>query len=122
MNLNQAELEITCSELLDAFKGQLTWKWDESFEALLAAIKTVQQDEIQQILAKYFAHLWDGRSIRTAPKSIMKGAENFIDLRAGQLLFTSEPGTGAFLYAAWWPWGNASKISVRLAASARQLT
>ncbi len=34
----------------------------------------------------------------------------------GQLMFTSEPDRDILLCFAWWPWGNGSTISIRVAA------
>jgi len=118
MHLEQADLEIACAGLLQDFEGVLNWKWDDRFGALLAEFQVEKEAAIREVLKSHFGLCWDRRSIRRAPRHLKNGVGIFGDLRDGQLLFTSDPAAALLLLAAWWPWGNARTISVRLAAVA----
>ena len=56
---NKAKMENDCKELLSAFKGVLSWKWDSRFEAVLAEFDVAKKDSIRAILDKYFRIIWD---------------------------------------------------------------
>lgn len=118
MYLNQAELEMVCGGLLNDLCGELTWKWDDRFGALLAVVQAERQVEVRRVLDSHFVHLWDRKSIRQAPGAVKNGLGDFLDLRGEQLLFTSDPVADSLLFAAWWPWGDGTAISVRLASAA----
>ena len=116
MYMSQSELEMVCSGLLNDLSGVLTWKWDDRFGALLTQFQVEGQEEVRRVLDRHFDHLWDQKSIRQAPRAIKEGVEDFRELRNNQLLFTSDPANGSLLFAAWWPWGDAKSISVRVAS------
>ena len=119
MQLNQSELEIACDGLLSDLGGVLTWRWDDRFGALLSEFQVEKQAEVRLALDSHFVQRWDRKSIPHAPVAIKNGAGDFLDLRDGQLLFTSAPPAGgSLLLAAWWPWSDAKAISVRITSSA----
>lgn len=46
---------------------------------------------------------------------------NLGGLMSGQLLFTSDPNQDAFIFCAWWPWGDGKTISIRVVPSYEKL-
>ena len=100
MHLKRSELEAICGELMTDFDGILRWKWDDRFEALLAEYSSENQEEVYTILERHFKEKWDVRSIRNAQDSVKTTTGFFSDLRSGQLLFTTDPESDAFIIRA----------------------
>ena len=116
MYLKKSELKKISQELLAEFKGVLSWKWDDRFDSFLAEFPAESKDEISAILERHLSRKWDKKTIRQAPDSLREDAGMFGDLRAEQLLFTTDPEGNLLIMAAWWPWGDGEVISVRIAS------
>lgn len=107
-------VETDYKELFKAFQGVLWWKWDSRFEAALAEFDVASKNKILAILNQYFMSVWDSSNIGKAPRTV-KEIKNFLgDLRTAQMLFTSDTTLNACLYCAWWPWGDARTVSIRI--------
>jgi hypothetical protein len=119
---NQTELENKCEELASAFNGVLSWQWDNRFGAVLAEFGVNNKDSIRAILERYLSNTWDSSNIGSAPDAIQKINSHLGKLRSGQLLFTADPKQDAFIYCAWWPWGNGQTISIRIAPHYKELS
>ena len=117
----KAVVENDCKELLSAFQGVLSWKWDSRFEAVLAEFDVANKDRIHSILDKYFRIIWDSSNINKAPKTVKKINISLGKLRSGQMLFTSDTTQAAYIYCAWWPWGSGKTISIRIAPCYKRL-
>jgi hypothetical protein len=113
--------ENVCRELSKAFQGILSWKWDSRFETVLAEFGVKKKDDVRAILQRVLPTTWDGSSIGSAPDPVKAVNGHLGGLRSGQVLFTSDPGGDAFIFCAWWPWGDGKTISVRIAPSYRNL-
>jgi hypothetical protein len=111
----QTELEKICKELANAFKGILSWKWDSRFDTVLAEFTTDKKNSVRAILDRHLSMTWDSSNIGSAPKTIQKINTHLGKLRSGQLLFSSDPKQKAYLFCAWWPWGDGKTISIRIA-------
>ncbi len=114
-------IENKCKELFNAFQGVLLWQWDNRFEAVLAEFSVSDKDKIQSILKEHFIMTWDSSNIHKAPDTVQKVNSYLGKLRSGQLLFTSDTGATAYIYCAWWPWGNGKTISIRVAPCYKKL-
>ena len=121
MHLKKPDLEKVSREVLSAFWGALSWKWDQRFEALLAEFPAVNGDEFRAILERDFGNVWDSSNISEAPDIVKMFNNNFGGLRSGQLLFTTDPSQDVFVCGAWWPWGDGETISLRIASPAKEL-
>ncbi len=121
-DLNKSNLENVCIELLSAFQGILSWKWDSWIEAVLAEFGVGDKDSIRAILERYLGNTWDSSNIAKAPDIVQMINGNLGGLRPGQLLFTSEPNQDAIIFGAWWPWGDGKTISIRIAPSYKKLS
>jgi hypothetical protein len=121
-DLNRSEGEIQCKELLSAFQGTLSWKWDSRFETVLAEFGADSGENIRAILNRYLPLAWDSSNMGNAPEIVRTIDRRLVGLRPGQLLFTSDPNQGLFIFCAWWPWGNGKTISIRIAPSSNKLS
>jgi len=120
-DLKKSDLESVCRELLSDFKGILSWKWDSRLETVLAEFGVDDKDSIRSILERYLGITWDSSNIDNAPDIVQMINGNLGGLMSGQLLFTSDPDRDAFIFCAWWPWGDGKTISIRIAQSYEKL-
>jgi len=121
-DMNQSALENDCKELLRGFQGILSWKWDSRFEAALAEFGAEKKDSIRAILERHLKITWDSSNIDNAPDIVRMINSHLGGLRSRQLLFTSDPNRDAFIFCAWWPWGDGKTISIRIAPSYKELS
>jgi hypothetical protein len=119
---DQSELEDDCIELLSAFEGVVSWKWDGRFETVLAEFGVDIKDSIRAILDRYLSITWNSSNIDDASDIVQRINIHLGELRPGQLLFTSDPNRDVFIFCAWWPWGNGKNISIRIAPSYKKLS
>ena len=121
-DINQLGLENDCRELLRGFQGVLSWKWDSRFEAVLAEFGVDKKDSIRAILEGYLKITWDSSNMDNAPDIVRKINSHLGGLREKQLLFTSDSNRDAFIFCAWWPWGDGKTISIRIAPAYKELS
>ena len=120
-DLNKSALENVCRELLNAFQGMLSWEWDSRFETVLAAFGVDDKASIRAVLERYLSITWDSSNIGKAPDIVRMINSNLGGLMSGQLLFTSDSNQDAFIFCAWWPWGDGKTISIRVLPSYEKL-
>jgi hypothetical protein len=120
-DLDNAGLENECKKLWSAFQGILVWKWDSRFETALAEFGVKKQDNVRSTLERFLRSTWDGSNMANAPDPVRAVNGRLGDLRPGQLLFTSDQKGNAFIFCAWWPWGDGKTISIRIAPSYQNL-
>lgn len=111
---NQAAIESICKKLLDAFRGILSWKWDDWIGTILAEFDAEKSEDIRVVLEKYLPVSWEVSNITTAPDIVQKLDQHLGGLRPTQFLFSSDPSPNDFVFCAWWPWGNRKTISLRI--------
>jgi hypothetical protein len=121
-DLDKSDLENVCRELLRAFQGILSWKWDGRFETVLAEFAVENKETVRAILEQYLSVTWDSSNIANAPDIVRRINVRVGTLRSGQLLFTSDPNRDSFVFCAWWPWGDGKTISIRVAPSYKKLS
>ena len=114
-DLNKSDLENVCRELLSAFQGIFSWKWDSLLETVLAEFDVDNKDSTRAILERCLSSTWNSSNIGNAPAIVQLINSNLGGLRSGQLLFTSDPSQDAIIFCAWWPWGDGKTISIRIA-------
>ena len=112
-----SDFKNLCEEFVSAFGDSLLWKWDDRFKAVLAEFDVTNQDNIHGILKRFLTNSWDSSTIDNAPDTIKEIINKFNGLKSGQLILSSDPGRGDFLYGVWWPWGSGTRISVRIIPS-----
>jgi len=107
--------ENVCRELVIAFQGVLSWKWDSQFETALAEFSIDIHDRIRAIVERYLSIAWNSSNIGKASKVVQMIANNLGGLRSGQMLFISDPNQDVLICGVWWPWGDGKTISFRVA-------
>ncbi|MEO5770297.1 MAG: hypothetical protein ABIS92_18215 [Polyangia bacterium] len=106
--------------LLDAF-AQLRaawpasdWTWDPRFKCVTSSLPATDAESVGPLLKAVVPNEWTAISFASAPEPVRALEARCGDLRPGQLLFTGQQIAGMVPFAMWWPWGDNSKISVRL--------
>jgi hypothetical protein len=122
MNDVMAHFESICVEFADAFRDELTWKWDGRFDAVLAAFQTEEQEEIKSFLEHHLKTVWDNSTIAHAPDAVRDVISHFGGLMPEQLLFASAQDQEILLCCAWWPWGNGDTVSIRMSLFPKSLS
>lgn len=119
---NRSGLENACKELGSAFQGILSWKWDSRFGAVLAEFGAGKKESIREILERSLSITWDSSNMDKAPDIVRQINSHLGGLRAGQMLFTTDPNREPLIFCAWWPWENGKTISLRIASADRKLS
>ncbi len=113
--MSQLDNKTICEQLLYDFRGVLTWKWDDWVGTFLAEFDIDQESDVRSVLEKHLPIAWDSSNINKAPKAVLQLDDYLGGIRPTQYLFSSDPFDEAFVFCAWWPWGNGSTISLRIA-------
>ena len=113
--MNKSEFETMYTEISNAFEGVLLLKWDDRFGTVLAEFKVDNKDSVREVLERYLGNVLDNSDIKKAPRAVNTAVKNLGGLTHGQLFFTSDIDLDMFLFCAWWPWGNGTTISIRIA-------
>jgi hypothetical protein len=90
------------------------WIWDQRFKCVSSSLPIELESSLRPILAPIVPSMWTPESFAKAPDEVRILQQRCGDLRPGQLLFTGSAVAGMVPFAMWWPWGDASKVSVRL--------
>ena len=112
-------MEAACERLLAATKDMGAWEWDDAYGAVLAIIEAPDESAALAALTESLPHSWNNLDIRSAPEPVRHVSALRGDLMAGQLLFVLDPEADPMLSAAWWPWGNRLKSSLRISYTAQ---
>jgi hypothetical protein len=114
-------LEREIQELAAGLREILEWTWDGRFKAALAEFPIERKGEVLGILEGRLVSKWDASSAAEAPRIVREVIKTLGGLMSGQLLLLSDAEKPAFLFCAWWPWGNGRTISIRVAPFAKNL-
>lgn len=90
------------------------WRWDREFNLALTVIDRQDEIMVELPLTLEFPHKWDFSTIGDADAPIRDFFQAGFGIVPGQRVYTSNPVDGVVLYAAWWPWGDDERISIRL--------
>lgn len=121
-NPNKYDIKAVCQPLFDELNGLMSFKSDDWVGSVLAEFSVEQQDTVRSILDRFLPAAWDKTNIGTAPQVIQALDQRLGGVRYGQLLFNSESSAEAFVFCAWWPWGNETHISIRFAPFGQNLS
>jgi len=94
------------------------WAWDSRLETVTSSFASELASSVRAALAAAALTEWTADTIHGAPAAIDVLAHRCGGLRAGQLLLAGEVRDDALPFALWWPWGDGSKVSVRLGIAA----
>jgi hypothetical protein len=90
------------------------WSWDHRFKCVTSSLGTDAGAAAKSALVAAVPAEWDAASFANAPDEVRALSERCGELRPGQALLTASPVGGMVLFAMWWPWGDGSKVSIRL--------
>ena len=121
-DLDKSEIKTVCKEILTAFQGVVSWNWDNRFGTVLAEFSVDKKDRVHAILNRYFTIGWDISNIDKAPTIVRAIDKHLGGIRSGQLLLNTDPNQDAFVFCAWWPWGDGHSISMRIAPFDKRLS
>jgi hypothetical protein len=106
--------------LLDAMKALRTewprrgWSWDARFSCVSSSFNADIEPQARAIALKTFPTEWLSTTLAQAPPYVRDVAQKSGGLRPGQLLLAGPPMGRAFAFGLWWPWGDATTISLRV--------
>lgn len=106
--------EVVCQRISLNIPDKCQWRWDREFNLALTVIDRKDEITVELPLTLEFSHKWDFTSIEDAEKPIRDFFQAGFGVVPGQKLFTMDPIDGVALYAAWWPWGDDERISLRI--------
>ncbi len=107
------KFKIICSKILECLPSSSKIELDRRFAASLVTIDNEDIETVKNNLEGFFENKWDSSSIKKASKPEKKLVKNFSGLQSGQILFTAID-ENMILFGAWWPWGDNSKVSLRI--------
>lgn len=116
-NLSITLSEQDCTQLFEALRTDLSWRWDSRFETALSEISIDQKDGVENILKSHLGNAWNSDTIDTAPKTIQSILVRFGGIMPSQLFYTAGIEKNDIIFCAWWPWGNGQTISVRIGST-----
>ncbi|MBC2712692.1 MAG: hypothetical protein HGJ94_17405 [Desulfosarcina sp.] len=111
-------LGTVCQRISLNIPDNCPWRWDKEFNLALTVIDRQDEITIELPLTLEFAHKWDFTSIHDAEAPVRDFLQAGFGIVPGQKVFTMDPVNGVVLYAAWWPWGDDERISLRLGLAA----
>ena len=108
------ELETICDSIFSETSKDVSWKWDERFQALLSEFPCEEKEEVISVLEKNFETCWNETNISGAPLPVKNIASQLGEIRQNQLLYSSDPAREVLVLGAYWPWNNGNKFSLRI--------
>ncbi|BBO66846.1 hypothetical protein DSCA_07760 [Desulfosarcina alkanivorans] len=108
------DLETICQRISLNIPEDCPWRWDKEFNLALTVIDRKDEIMVELPLTLEFSHKWDFATINDAEAPIRDFFQAGFGVVPGQKVFTMDPFQGVVLYAAWWPWGDDERISLRL--------
>jgi len=104
-----------CQQVVTGCGEGISWEWDGRFAMVMGQVRPDVRESIMVCLQKAFDGRWSARDLDDAPDDVKALADDMGGLRPGQLLFAKHAtNDDAMVYAAWWPWGNGTLVSVRI--------
>ncbi|MBN1932535.1 MAG: hypothetical protein JW786_13110 [Desulfobacterales bacterium] len=115
MSTNHLEkFEKICKQISLNLSPSSKWRWDSEFNLASVVFDHEDADLIYFPLSDEFDKKWDYLTIESSSQPINDYINSIFGLVPGQKIFTSTEDSGLTLFAAWWPWGDESKISLRV--------
>jgi hypothetical protein len=107
-------LQAVCQRVSLNIPDNCPWCWDKEFNLALTVIDRQDEIMIELPLVLEFDHKWDFATIDDAEAPVRNFFQAGFGVVPGQKVFTMDPVNGVVLFAAWWPWGDDERISLRL--------
>jgi hypothetical protein len=107
-------LETVCQRISLNIPNTCPWRWDKEFNMALTVIDRQDEIMIELPLVLEFTHKWDFATIQDAEAPVRDYFQAGFGVVPGQKVFSMDPVNDVVLFAAWWPWGDEARISLRL--------
>ena len=107
-------LETVCQRISLNIPKNCPWRWDKEFNMALTVIDRQDEIMIELPLVLEFTHKWDFATIQDAEAPVRDYFQAGFGVVPGQKVFSMDPVNDVVLFAAWWPWGDEARISLRL--------
>ena len=107
-------LRSVCQHISLNIPDTCPWCWDKEFNLALTVIDRQDEIMIELPLTLEFSRKWDFTTINDADPCIRDFFQTNFGVVPGQKVFTTDPVNDVILFAAWWPWGDDERISLRL--------
>lgn len=91
-----------------------SWEWDARRNMALITMRQQDAELVFFPLFQEFRDHWNFSSPVQPETLVAKLLNAEYGLMPGQFFFTSRPICDLVLFVAWWPWGNADKVSMRV--------
>ena len=102
-----------CNEIVESIPSTLKWEMDDRFDTTLIGLDVEETESVHENLCNIFGNCFDHKSIKKSSKPENKLSMKLGGVDKGQFLFTSM-NESLVLFCAWWPWGDKSKVSLRV--------
>mgnify|MGYP001044993158 CR=1 FL=1 len=113
-------LKAICTRLVRATTPSYEWTWDGRFQTALLVFGAADREKICSELISLFMGKWDVNTIEKASVMVREHVGGRMDIKPGQVIFASDNGVHTLLFAAWWPWGDGTRISLRVGLCAER--
>lgn len=118
MNISINNLTVfaeMCRKICLNIPETYSWQWDEKREMAIIILDKKDAEIVFFPLFKEFKHHWDFSSDSDQQEAVAAMEINSkLGLMPGQAFFSSLPVCDLVLFVAWWPWGKAEKVSMRV--------
>ena len=94
-------------------------EWDDKYAAALLVVEPAHESAVSAMWTELFPSRWSHLDIDKAPERVRDVSGVWGGLMVGQRMFVLDPVDDPMLFAAWWPWGNGLRFSLRVSCTAR---
>jgi hypothetical protein len=91
-----------------------SWQWDHQRDMALITLEKQDAELVFLPLVKEFKEHWNFMSPAEAETLTSRLISSEYGLMPGQSFFISRPIDDWVLFVAWWPWGKAERVSMRV--------
>lgn len=107
-------LKTVCQRISLNIPENCPWRWDKDLNLALTVLDRQDEIMVELPMTLEFSNKWDFSNIGDADATVRDYFQAGFGIVPGQKVFTMDPVNGVVLYAAWWPWGDDERISLRL--------
>ena len=103
-----------CRKICLNFPENAAWQWDGQREMALVTLEKQDAELVFFPLVKEFKQHWKFSSPAEAETLVARLISSEYGMMPGQSFFISCPIDDLVLFVAWWPWGKAERVSMRV--------
>ena len=111
---NLTPFKEICRKICLNIPATYRWQWDTKRDMAQLTLSVEDAELAFFPLFKEFRHYWNFTSDAHAESAVAEIVNTKLGLMPGQTFFSSQTVSNLVLYAAWWPWGEDSKVSMRV--------